>query len=65
MINKELIHGLSKEDIEYITEAYIQGLKELTLETKDNPSLALQVDMALLTGDKKVTFDLVYQRIKL
>ena len=65
MVNKELIRQLSKEDIEYITEAYIQGLQELTLEMKDNPSLALKLDTALLVGDKKITFDLVYERIKL
>ena len=65
MVNKELIQQLSKEDIKYITEAYIQGLKELTLEMKDNPSLALKLDTALLAGDKNITFDLVYERIKL
>ena len=65
MVNKELIRQLSKEDIEYITEAYIQGLQELTLEMKDNPSLALKLDTALLVGDQKITFDLVYERIKL
>ncbi len=65
MVNKELIQQLSKEDIKHITEAYIQGLKELTLEMKDNPSLALTVDTALLVGDKNITFDLVYARMKL
>jgi len=65
MINKELIHRLSKEDIEYIIEVYIQGLKDLNLEKRDNPNLDLQLDVALLIGDNKITFDLVYQRIKL
>ena len=65
MINKELIHRLSKEDIEYIIEVYIQGLKDLTLEMRDDPNLSLTLDIALLTGNNKITFDLIYQRIKL
>ena len=65
MINKELIQQLSKEDIKYITEAYIQGLNDLTHELQDNPSLHMTVDTAILMNDQKIIFEMVFERMKL
>ena len=65
MINKKLIRQLSKEDVLYITQAYIKGLKDLTIEAKTKPNLALTIDTALLVGDSKITFDLIFERMKL
>ena len=65
MINKELIKQLSKEDIEYITQTYIKGLNDLTHEMRDNPSLHLTLDTAILMNDQKTIFEMVFERMKL
>ena len=65
MINKQLIKQLSKEDIEYITQAYIKGLNDLTHELQDNPSLHMTVDTAILMNDQKIIFEMVFERMKL
>lgn len=65
MINKQLIKQLSKEDIEYITQAYIKGLNDLNHELQDNPSLHLTLDTAILMNDQKTIFEMVFERMKL